>query len=113
MTEERLRAAEGWAGYPDRDQQAARIVCELVREVRRLQREAQTAALDYLALEGQAWEQPAALPLPFDVQAAHADDGSPGIPAEEAFASLFANAQKPFRGILDGITAETVYGVHA
>ncbi len=36
MDEERLKALEGWAGYPDRDPQAARLVRELVREVRRL-----------------------------------------------------------------------------
>lgn len=59
MTEERLKALEGWAGYPDRDPQAARLVRELVREVRRLQ----------------------AAPMP------------------------------PFPGILNGITAEDVYGL--
>lgn len=37
MTEERLKSLEGWAGYPDRDPEAARLVRDLVREVRRLQ----------------------------------------------------------------------------
>ena len=169
MTEERLKALEGWAGYPDRDPQAARLVRELVREVRRLQSHITTVESQLLA-EG---ECPAAMP-PFDVQAAHADDDSPGVPADEVFAALLANAQPapvppgpfggweckvcsarpstgpdnygivehgkgcyticddgggqelidpvmpqeqpapvpPFHGILDGITAEDVYGVH-
>lgn len=80
MTDERLCAYGDWAGHPDRDAQAARIVRELVREVRRLRKELQASALDCLALEGQTWEQPAPVP--------------------------------PFRGILDGITAADVYGVH-
>lgn len=63
MTDERLASYADWAGHPDRDPQAARIVRELVAEVRRLREEK-------------------AAPVP------------------------------PFRGILDGITAADVYGVH-
>lgn len=63
MTDERLCAYGDWAGHPDRDAQAARIVRELVREVRRLRAELQPAPV-------------------------------------------------PFRGILAGITAADVYGMH-
>ncbi len=95
MDEERLKALEGWAGYPDRDPQAARLVRELVREVRRLK-----AA----AVPDGMWIIPAPLP-----------DVSVSVPCANVIHRLPEPATvPPFRGILaphDGKRCVDVYGV--
>lgn len=101
MDEERLRALEGWAGYPDRDPQAARLVRELVREVRRL--------------------KAAAVPDAVFTAPEMSDDKLQEIASElvkqfngrKVCANVIHGLPDPvpFRGVLNGITAETVYGV--
>jgi len=99
MTEERLRAAEGWAGYPDRDPEAARLVCDLVLEVRRLQ----AAVVPDGVITGPPMSEQEAQALR-ERLSKYNGRRVQVMPVQIEYVP-------PFRGILDGITAETVYGV--
>lgn len=114
MTEERLKALEGWAGYPDRDPQAARLVRELVREVRRLtSTEDGGFVIPPELIPGcysLTWQQPGTV---------MADDAGTELVEKcnrrrngKPMVVLSAAPVPPFPGILSGITAEDVYGVY-
>ncbi len=103
MTEERLKEIEEWARAWSRcDTTAGRVVVELVAEVRRLQAAAlPDGAAVFPELSAQTAEA-----IRAQLMARHNGRKVHLMPAgcETVYVP-------PFRGVLNGITAETVYGV--